>query len=170
VSRPTRRDLARNIVFVILVPGVVGGLVPLLITRYEYAGANPQVPFAVAVAWVFIGVGSAVLLYGVWRFAADGRGTPAPVAPTEHLVVSGPYRYVRNPMYLAVGAVIAGQALLLASLALLVYLAVYAIAVVLFVRLYEEPTLRRTFGAEYEAYCADVPAWWPRRPRLTRPR
>ena len=168
MSALTRRDLLRNLVFVILVPGVVGGVVPLLITRYEYAGAHPQGAFAIAVAWVFIAVGSAVLLYGVWRFAADGRGTPAPTAPTERLVVGGPYRYVRNPMYLAVGAVIAGQALLLASLALLVYLAVFAVAVVLFVKLYEEPTLRATFGAEYEAYCAEVPAWWPKRPHLTK--
>ena len=109
-----------------------------------------------------------VTVVAIDGFAADGRGTPAPTAPTERLVVGGPYRYVRNPMYLAVGAVIAGQALLLASLALLVYLAVFAVAVVLFVKIYEEPTLRATFGAEYEAYCAEVPAWWPKRPRLTK--
>ena len=164
MTRPTGRDLARNAIFVILVPGVVGGLIPLLITRYESRDWGAlAVPVAVA-AWALIAGGAAVLLYGVWRFAAEGRGTPSPTAPTERLVVAGPYRYVRNPMYLAVGAVIAGQALLFGSWALVLYLGLFAIAVALFVILYEEPTLRRTFGAEYEAYCAQVPAWWPRRP------
>ena len=148
--------------FVIVVPGVVGGLVPWLITRYE----GHDVPTIVAViAWAFILEGAAVLLYGVWHFAAQGRGTPAPVAPTQRLVVTGPYLYVRNPMYLGVGAVILGQALLFPSAAIFIYLAAFAVAVFLFVKAYEEPTLQRTFGDEYTEYRAIVPPWFPRRPR-----
>ena len=161
-SRPTRADLIRNIVFVFVVPGVVGGLVPWLITRYE--GHDVAVITAV-IAWLFIVEGVGVLLYGVWHFAAEGRGTPAPVAPTQHLVISGPYRFIRNPMYVAVGAVILGQALLFPSVAIFVYLAAFAVVVFVFVKAYEEPTLARTFGDEYAAYRAEVPAWLPRRPR-----
>lgn len=164
-NRPRGKDLIRNAVFVILVPGVVGGLVPWLITRYErYDWGGLQAPVAV-VAAVLIIAGAAVLLHGVWRFAANGRGTPAPVAPTEHLVVTGPYRYVRNPMYLGVGAVIGGQALLFYGPVIVAYLVVFAAAVALFVKGYEEPTLERTFGDEYRQYRARVPGWLPRAPR-----
>ena len=124
-AKPSRGDLIRNIIFVLVVPGVVGGLVPWLITRYE----GHDVPTIVAViAWVFLVEGVAVLLYGVWHFAAEGKGTPAPVAPTKRLVISGPYFYVRNPMYLAVGAVILGQALLFPSAAIFIYLLGYAVS------------------------------------------
>jgi len=161
-ARPSRDDLIRNIIFVLVVPGVVGGLVPWFITRYE----GHDVPTIVAViAWVFLVEGVAVLLYGVWHFAAEGKGTPAPVAPTKRLVISGPYFYVRNPMYLAVGAVILGQALLFPSAAIFIYLLVFAVTVFAFVKLYEEPTLQRTFGDEYTEYRAIVPGWFPRRPR-----
>jgi protein-S-isoprenylcysteine O-methyltransferase Ste14 len=85
------------------------------------------------------------------------------VAPTENLVVGGLYRHVRNPMYLAVGATIVGQALVLAQPVLFVYAAIFAVMVVAFVRGYEEPTLRRQFGEEYERYRRAVPGWWPRR-------
>jgi len=162
VSAPTRGDALRNVVFVILVPGVVGGLIPLLITRYEYREIAPIVAI---IAWLFIAEGVGVLIYGVWHFATEGRGTPAPIAPTRHLVVSGPYRFIRNPMYVAVGAVILGQALLFPSVAIFAYLFVYAVLVLVFVKVYEEPTLSRTFGAEYAAYRAEVPGWFPRRPR-----
>ena len=164
-SRPRRGDLVRNAVFVVLVPGVIGGLVPWLISDYErHLWARFDL-VVVVLASVLIVAGAAVLLYGVWRFAVDGRGTPSPTAPTERLVVAGPYRYVRNPMYLAVGAVIAGQVLLFYSPALVVYALLFVVAVVVFVKLYEEPTLQRTFGDEYSAYTARVPGWWPRRPR-----
>ena len=165
MSRPSGRDVLRNAIFIIVVPGVVGGLIPALVTRYESRDWGAWGVLVRVAAWLLIALGAAVLLYGVWRFAAEGRGTPSPTAPTEQLVVAGPYRYVRNPMYLAVGAVIAGQALLFGSVALVVYLAIFVVAVVSFVRGYEEPTLRRTFGAEYEAYCQRVPAWVPRGPR-----
>ncbi|HEY3140422.1 MAG TPA: isoprenylcysteine carboxylmethyltransferase family protein, partial [Acidimicrobiales bacterium] len=105
----------------------------------------------------------AVLLHAFVRFVVEGVGTPAPVAPTEHLVVGGLYRYVRNPMYLAVLAAILGQALVLGRLVLVPYAAVVAAAFVAFVRGYEEPTLAWQFGDRYQAYRAAVPGWWPRR-------
>ncbi len=104
-----------------------------------------------------------VLVRAFWQFAVEGLGTPAPVAPTKTLVVGGLYRYVRNPMYLAVLGAIVGQALLLGQPRLLIYALVILTAFVSFVRWYEEPTLTRQFGAEYDAYRKAVPAWWPRR-------
>ena len=106
--------------------------------------------------------GLAVLLESFTRFALQGIGTPAPVFPTRHLVVQGAYRYVRNPMYVAVTSLILGQALLLGDTHLLAYAVFPWLVAHLFVVAYEEPTLRRTFGAEYETYCAHVPRWIPR--------
>lgn len=103
-----------------------------------------------------------MLLDAFLRFVMEGVGTPAPVAPTERLVVGGLYRYVRNPMYLAVAATIVGQSLLLGQPWLLVYAAAFGLVVVAFVHWYEEPTLRRQFGEHYEAYRRAVPGWWPR--------
>jgi protein-S-isoprenylcysteine O-methyltransferase Ste14 len=96
------------------------------------------------------------------RLVVEGRGTPAPVAPTERLVVGGLYRHVRNPMYVAVTATIAGQALLLGRPWLLAYAAAFWCVTAAFVRLYEEPTLSARYGEEYAAYTRAVPGWWPR--------
>jgi protein-S-isoprenylcysteine O-methyltransferase Ste14 len=112
---------------------------------------------------VLIAAGLVVLVQAFVRFVVEGIGTPAPVAPTEHLVVGGLYRHVRNPMYLAVAAIIVGQALVLGRPALLLYAAAFVAVTASFVRLYEEPVLRERFGAEYEAYRRAVPGWWPRR-------
>src|SRR5829696_2661426 len=114
-------------------------------------------------------LGGVVLLAGVIalvqafvRFVVEGLGTPAPVAAPERLVVGGAFRYVRNPMYVAVLAAIVGQALLLGRLGLVLYAGVVWAAVAVFVRFYEEPALARRFGADYEAYRRAVPAWLPR--------
>jgi len=103
-----------------------------------------------------------VLVHAFVRFVVEGAGTPAPVAPTERLVVGGLYRYVRNPMYVAVDAVIVGQALLLNQPVLYAYAAVAALTMAAFVHLYEEPTLARRYGADYERYRRRVPGWMPR--------
>lgn len=103
-----------------------------------------------------------VLLEASARFAWQGLGTPAPIYPTERLVVSGAYRHVRNPMYLAVLAIILGQAAMFGSSALLAYGAAVAVAFHLFVVLYEEPTLRRSFPEDYRRYAAHVRRWLPR--------
>lgn len=96
------------------------------------------------------------------RFVTDGLGTPAPVAPTVNLVVGGSYRYVRNPMYLAVTAAIAGQAFLFGQLSLLWYAAIFLVVTATFVHFFEEPTLARQFPDDYPTYVKNVPGWWPR--------
>ena len=113
-----------------------------------------------------IAAGLIVILEAFAQFAWDGLGTPAPVAPTRTLVVSGFYRFVRNPMYLAVTALIFGQAVLFASVGVALYGLVIAAAFLAFVRLYEEPTLREAYGEQYVAYCAATPRWIPRFRRL----
>jgi protein-S-isoprenylcysteine O-methyltransferase Ste14 len=150
-------------VFFVLAPGVVAGLVPWWLTGWR-ARALPAwwLPLR-AVGALLVVAGAGVLLAAFARFVVEGLGTPAPVAPTRELVVGGLYRYVRNPMYLAVLAAILGQALILGRPVLLPYAAAVAAAFVAFVRWYEEPTLARQFGASYQAYRQAVPGWWPRR-------
>jgi len=156
-----RRAALGSLLFLVVAPGVVAGLLPWLLTGWDAA----DVPVLVVVTGVvLVAAGAAVLLHAFARFVAEGLGTPAPVAPTERLVVGGLYRYVRNPMYLAVGATIVGQALILGRPALLLYALAFGAAVWTFVRVYEEPTLARRYGAEYDAYRRAVPGWWPKRP------
>ena len=152
-----------SLVFLVLAPGIVAGLVPWWLTDWRVREPLPDwAPLRVA-GLILLAAGVAVLLQAFARFVVEGLGTPAPVAPTERLVVGGLYRYVRNPMYLAVAATIVGQALALGQPILLLYAAAFAVAVAAFVHWYEEPTLRRQFGQQYEAYRRAVPAWWPRR-------
>ena len=116
------------------------------------------------VTGAFVGaVGAALALSCVLTFALVGRGTPAPFDPPRRLVVRGPYRFVRNPMYIGAGLALAGAALFYQSWALLGYVAAFLLVTHLFVVLYEEPTLRRTFGKDYETYCEQTGRWWPTR-------
>ncbi|WP_229697035.1 methyltransferase family protein [Streptomyces lasiicapitis] len=145
--------------FMVLAPGTVAGLLPWLLTRWE--AGHWWLPVRV-LGGAVLAMGAVVLVHAFARFVAEGLGTPAPVAPTEHLVVGGLYRHVRNPMYVAVVAAIAGQGLLLARPILLAY-ALFAGAVMwAFATWYEEPKLLSTFGAEYERYRRAVPGWLPR--------
>lgn len=150
-----------SIVFLGVGPGVVAGLVPWLLTRWRMHDFPPALR---VVGGVLIAAGAAVVLHGFSRFVLEGLGTPSPVAPAQRLVRGGAYGYVRNPLYLAVTATIAGEALLLGRLGLLAYATGCLIAFAAFVRFYEEPALRRQFGEEYERYRREVPGWWPRRP------
>ena len=152
--------------FFVLAPGLVAGLVPWWLTGWRMRHPHPSWAWAPlqAAGVALLAAGVLVLVDAFVRFVVEGVGTPAPVAPTRHLVVGGLYRYVRNPMYLAVVATIIGQALALGQPTLLLYAAAMGATMVAFVRGYEEPTLRRQFGAQYEAYRRAVPAWWPRRP------
>jgi protein-S-isoprenylcysteine O-methyltransferase Ste14 len=150
---------AGSAVFLLVAPGVVAGLVPWLLTGWD--STDPPL-VSVAAGTVLILGGVAVLLHAFARFVLEGRGTPAPVAPTERLVVGGLYRYVRNPMYVAVGATIVGQALVLGRPVLLAYAALFWAVVAAFVHGYEEPTLSARYGEQYDAYRRAVPAWWPR--------
>jgi len=106
-------------------------------------------------------IGAVIALSCIFTFAWIGRGTPAPFDPPRRLVIRGPYRFVRNPMYWGAGLTLAGAALFYESVPLLIYGAIFVIVSHFFVLLYEEPTLRRTFGPEYEAYCRRVRRWWP---------
>lgn len=149
-----------SIVFFFLAPGTVAGLVPWFFSGWA---TQMTLPGAVALVGVaLIAAGLIVLIDSFRRFAMEGVGTPAPVLPTKHLVVSGWYRHVRNPMYVAVMALILCQALLFADVRLLVYGAMIWLAFHVFVTQYEEPTLRHTFGEDYEVYCRAVGRWWPR--------
>jgi protein-S-isoprenylcysteine O-methyltransferase Ste14 len=150
-----------SLVFLVLAPGSTGVLIPWLLTRWEVRVPPPSSAIRVLGLGLIV-AGAAVLLGAFARFVLEGRGTPAPVAPTDRLVVRGLYCHVRNPMYLAVTATIVGQALFLGRWGLLVYALLFLGTTVAFVRWYEEPTLRNRFGAEYETYRRGVPGWWPR--------
>jgi protein-S-isoprenylcysteine O-methyltransferase Ste14 len=150
---------AGSAAFFVVAPGVVAGLVPYLLTGWD---ANEWWLPVRVLGGVVLVASIAVLVQAFARFVFEGRGTPAPVAPTDRLVVGGLYRYVRNPMYIAVVGAIVGQALVLGRVVLLAYAAVVWVVVASFVRGYEEPTLRQQFGADYDAYRAAVPAWVPR--------
>jgi protein-S-isoprenylcysteine O-methyltransferase Ste14 len=149
-------------VFLVIAPGFVAGLVPWWISHWHL-----QPPLLGLLPLRFAGglltaLGTVGLLDSFLRFALQGLGTPAPVFPTRHLVVSGLYRYVRNPMYVAVVSTILGQGFILGNVQLLEYGGLVWLLFHLFVLGYEEPTLRASFGAEYAAFCAAVPRWIPR--------
>jgi len=153
------RAAAGSLLFLLVAPGVVAGVIPWWLTGWD----STDPPLAVAIAGAaLIVAGASVLLSAFARFVIEGIGTPAPVAPTEHLVVGGLYRHVRNPMYVAVAATIVGQAELLGRPALLLYAALFMAVVAAFVHGYEQPTLAERYGAQYEEYRRNVPAWWPR--------
>jgi len=160
VRRPTAA--AGSALFFAIAPGVVAGLIPWWLTRWRVRGQLAHWAPARVAGLIMLVAGAIVLIQASARFVAEGRGTPAPVAPTERLVIGGLYRYVRNPMYLAVVAAITGQALALGQPVLLGYAAVVWVTVASFVRWYEEPALARQFGAQYRAYRRSVPAWLPR--------
>jgi protein-S-isoprenylcysteine O-methyltransferase Ste14 len=150
-------------VFFIVGPGVVAGLVPWLISGWQVSG--PMSPFAIvqiSIGGLLLVLAIVVLARAFARFVMEGRGTPAPIAPPERLVVGGEYRFVRNPMYVALIMAVLGQAMIFGSLGLLVYaLAMWAITAA-FVRWYEEPVLLKRYGDEYERYRQAVRAWVPR--------
>jgi protein-S-isoprenylcysteine O-methyltransferase Ste14 len=153
------RAAAGSLLFLVVAPGVAAGLVPWLLTGWD--STDPPTALKL-LGGVLIVAGASVLVAAFARFVVEGIGTPAPVAPPSELVVGGLYRYVRNPMYLAVTTTIVGQAIQLGRPVLLAYAAVFMAAVVAFVYGYEQPTLARRFGAAYEDYCRNVPAWLPR--------
>ena len=157
------RAAVGSLLFLLLAPGVVAGVIPWWLTGWRMRTPLPFW-FPIRVGGVLLlAAGVVVLLEAFGRFVLEGLGTPAPVVPTERLVVGGLYRFVRNPMYLAVAATIVGQALALGQPILLLYAAAFGFVVASFVHWYEEPTLRRKFGEEYDAYTHEVPAWLPRR-------
>ena len=162
MDRKRRRAALGSVAFFLVAPCVVAGVLPWLVSGWSMSEPS-------GVGWVRVAAGGAlilgclvVLVRAFARFVREGLGTPAPVAPTERLVVGGDYRFVRNPMYVAVVGIVLGQALLLASIPLLAYAVVGWLVMASFVRWYEEPVLHETYGAEYDRYREAVRAWWPR--------
>ena len=172
---PTRADgtsrlasvwlAARSLLWTILLPGFFGAYVP-----WRYFGLNrvqldPSNPVHV-VGLICMTLGALLLAACIVEFARSGRGTLSPLDPPRRLVVRGLYRYVRNPMYLSVTTLVLGEVLLVRSTALAIYLAVWFLAVNLFVIGYEEPTLRRMFGESYDEYTNQVGRWIPKMRRF----
>ena len=149
--------------FFLIGPGLEAGVGPALLTGgFEVGDGLPDATALRVLGVVLIVAGLAVVIHAYARFALDGIGTPSPMAPPRELVVTGAYRYVRNPMYVATAAVIVGEGLLLGQPVLLVAAAVYCAALALLGITFEEPLLRRRFGPAYDAYRAAVPGWFPR--------
>jgi protein-S-isoprenylcysteine O-methyltransferase Ste14 len=151
--------LVKNVLFTVLAPGTVAVVVPSGILASSGALHLRGVPSLRYLGLVPVLLGGAVYVSSVWGFTLVGRGTPAPIDPPRKLVVSGPYRFTRNPMYIGVVSVILGESLLFASVWLLAYALLVLAAFRSFVLLYEESALRRQFGPSYDAYCARVPRW-----------
>ena len=152
--------LLKNLLFTLVVPASVGFYVPLQLARGSPSGSGVLMPLA----WAFFAFASGMYLWSVWNFAARGRGTPLPLDAPKNLVIQGPYRYTRNPMYVGLLSALLGWLLLFQTAVLAVYLFAGLVAVNLFVIGYEEPHLRQVFGEEYETYRARVPRWLPRFP------
>jgi len=149
--------VVRSLISIAVLPGIVAVIVPWRLLR-------DAIP-AGGIAWVGVlplGLGFALFTWCVWDFAARGRGTLAPWDAPRRLVASGPYRVVRNPMYVAVTTILIGEAIVFGSLTIVLWLAFVALSFHGFVVLYEEPSLERTFGESYRAYRHDVPRWIPR--------
>jgi protein-S-isoprenylcysteine O-methyltransferase Ste14 len=157
----TRLSLAlRNVIFTLVVPGAGGVYLPWQILTRHGASPTPVAWYAAAV----IAVGVLLYLSCVWLFSTAGHGTPGIWDPPRRFVAVGPYRWVRNPIYIAALLIVSGEAWLFASAKLLIYVAVLAIGFHLFIICYEEPRLRRRFGDQYETYLRTVRRWTPHRP------
>ena len=152
---------ARSLLWAALLPGFFAGYLPWRYFGLREAEISFENPWSL-VGVVGIVLGVALLVACIWEFARRGRGTLSPADPPRTLVVQGLYRYVRNPMYLAVTTIVLGEVLLTNSRALFVYWVIWFAAVNLFVIGYEEPTLRRQFGASYDRYTREVRRWLPR--------
>jgi protein-S-isoprenylcysteine O-methyltransferase Ste14 len=148
--------------FFVIAPLGLAGYVPWSVTQWELRPAFFGVDLTRILGGILIIAGVPGLVDSFARFALEGLGTPAPIAPAQKLVVTGLYRYVRNPIYIALVAVIFGQALLFGDLRLLWYGALLWLFFHVWVLIYEEPTLKETFGTEFESFRTNVPRWIPR--------
>ena len=154
--------VAGSAAFLVIAPGTVAGYIPWRICRWHVEAPLVGIYLFRIFGVLLIAAGFLILLDSFARFAFQGFGTPAPVFPTRRLVVSGPYRYLRNPMYAAVVWLILGQGLFFGDVGVLEYgISIWA-ACHVFVLIYEEPALRRVYGSEYEDFCKNVHRWVPR--------
>jgi protein-S-isoprenylcysteine O-methyltransferase Ste14 len=152
----------KSLLFLILAPGMVAGYIPLVLLS---SGPQIETGFFAYLAFPLWLIGSAILLWSFRSFFREGDGTPSPTDPPKELVVVGFYRYVRNPMYIGILLILIGHFLWFGYRSLLIYLAIAFVIIHVFVTLYEEPTLKRKFGASYEYYARRVPRWIPKLPR-----
>ena len=153
--------LLRSIFFTFLQPGTVAVLIPYWLISSRGASFSARQPLRYA-GLPLMAIGAAGLLWCIWNFFAAGRGTISPIDPPRHLVVRGLYRYVRNPMYVALVTILIGEAIFFLSVPVLIEAAIFFVLANLFVRFYEEPALRRKFGESYEEYSQTVGRWIPR--------
>lgn len=156
-------DVVRALTYASVFIGVVLVLVPARLLSRSGMAPPPVIGVPQIAGILLASIGGLLALWCVLTFAVLGRGTPAPFDPPRRLVVRGPYRFVRNPMYLGAGLALAGAALYYRSAALATYAAIFVLLTHALVVWYEEPTLRATFGDEYESYCRRVARWWPSR-------
>jgi protein-S-isoprenylcysteine O-methyltransferase Ste14 len=153
---------AGSTVFMALAPGTFAGAIPAWMTRWHFrTPVSHYLPVRIVGGTILV-IAAAFLVHAFARFVIDGLGTPAPLAPTEHLVITGVYRYLRNPMYVAVTAAIVAQSLMFGQPGLLIYALGFLAVTAAFARWYEEPTLTRQFPNDYPAYRSAVRGWWPR--------
>jgi protein-S-isoprenylcysteine O-methyltransferase Ste14 len=153
--------ISKTLLFTLLVPGSVAGFVPWWILSRTGLATLPPIGLRWLAGMALVSAGIAIYGWCAWDFTFAGRGTPAPIDPPKELVVRGLYRWSRNPMYVGVLSVLAGETVLFRALPLLVYALVVLTMFQLFIVLYEEPHLQRTFGTSYAEYCSRVPRWFP---------
>jgi protein-S-isoprenylcysteine O-methyltransferase Ste14 len=154
--------LLRSVFFTFLLPGTVTVLIPYWLIASSNAGGlsnHQQLRYS---GLPLIIIGAAGLLWCIWEFFSSGRGTLAPIDPPKNLVIQGLYRYVRNPMYVAVVTILLGEAIFFMSRPVLIEAGIFFVLANLFVAFYEEPSLRRQFGESYESYIQTVGRWIPR--------
>jgi protein-S-isoprenylcysteine O-methyltransferase Ste14 len=154
----------RLLIFAVLVPGTTIVLLPMLLLQSGWGG-RVQLGLLSYLGWIPLLAGTALMLWCWYDFVTRGRGTPAPYDAPRQLVVSGPFRVVRNPMYVAGVTILIGMAIVYGAPGLVLYALAFWVFTATFVLIYEQPTLKRKFGQEYLDYCARVPAWIPRRAR-----
>jgi protein-S-isoprenylcysteine O-methyltransferase Ste14 len=148
----------KSLLFFIVAPGMVAGYLPLVLFRTGPRIDTGILAYLAVPLWL---VGGTLLVWSFWNFLHEGSGTPAPIDPPKELVVMGFYRYMRNPMYTGILAILSGYFLWFGYGSLLVYGAIVFLAFHVFVKYYEEPTLNQKFGPAYEEYCRTVPRWIP---------
>ena len=153
--------LVRAVTYAALFVGFVLVFLPARVLTASGVAPPAAIEMPQAAGMLMVAIGAVLALWCVLAFSFVGKGTPAPFDPPRRLVVSGPYRVVRNPMYIGAALALAGAALFYQSGTLLGYAALFVLAAHLFVVGYEEPALRQAFGGEYEAYCRRVGRWWP---------
>ena len=154
---------ARAVIYATLFIGLLVIFVPARVLSSSGVVAPKTIGPWQGAGMLVAAAGAALAVWCIATFALVGKGTPAPFDPPRRLVVRGPYHVVRNPMYIGAGLAMTGAAVYYQSVALLAYVGVFMLVSHLFVAAYEEPTLRRTFGKDYEAYCKKVGRWWPKR-------